>query len=229
MAPDLLQLSEALAAATDLGFHDFETLARDHGCRRVAGLDEAGRGPLAGPVVAAAVLLPANRVVDGLNDSKQLTARARDRLFAELTEADDVVTGVGVVDVPEIDRLNILRATHLALAEALAALSPAADYAFVDGLPVPSLSCPSTALVKGDARCAAIAAASIIAKVHRDRLMVDYDHTHPGYGFAQHKGYGTRAHLQALAERGACPIHRRSFAPVARTLNAARQGELDLD
>jgi len=186
------------------------------GYRRVVGVDEAGRGPLAGPVVVAAVALPPELVVPGLYDSKQLTARQRERLYAQLTTLAGVAIGLAVIDVATIDRVNILRATHLGMRQAAEQLAP--DFILVDGLPVPGLPCASRNLVHGDARCASIAAASIIAKVTRDRLMVQAETDYPGYGFARHKGYGTAEHLAALQRLGPCPLHRRSFAPVAAAL-----------
>lgn len=200
-----------------------EELARAAGWARVAGVDEAGRGPLAGPVVAAAVVLPALPALPppllALRDSKALPPAERERLLAWLcgTAAEGLVTwGVGWAEPAEIDRLNILRATHAAMARALAALSPPADGALVDGLPVAGLPCPHRALVRGDATCLAIAAASVVAKVTRDRRMQALDEEYPGYGFARHKGYPTPEHLRALEELGPSPCHRRSFAPVAR-------------
>ena len=192
------------------------------GIARLAGVDEAGRGPLAGPVVAAAAVLPRQWEVDGLpngllrlNDSKQLTEKIRDQLFEAIHAEPGIHYGVGIIHAEEIDRINILQATYRAMNAALAQLAPAAEHALVDGRPVPSLAVPQTAIVKGDAKSFSIAAASILAKVTRDRLMVQYDKEWPVYGFAAHKGYGTAAHLAALAEHGACPIHRRSFAPVS--------------
>jgi len=183
-------------------------------------MDEAGRGPLAGPVVAAAVVFPSDIVasglppeLEGLTDSKQLSAARRDLFFGLLTSGL-VELSLGQVDAAMIDRLNILRATHRAMTEALAGLGPLPEHILVDGLPVPSLAGRQTAIVKGDARSYSIAAASVLAKVTRDRLMVEYDRRYPGYGFARHKGYGTREHLAALAQHGPCPIHRRSFAPL---------------
>lgn len=191
------------------------------GRRRIAGIDEAGRGPLAGPVVAAAVVVPLDWIeqgwpaaLAGLNDSKQLTASERERFFAELTGCAEVRYGIAAVEADEIDQLNILRATHRAMREAVALLTPPADHALVDGLPVPGLPCPHTALVKGDARSYAIAAASVLAKVTRDRRMREADRLYPAYGFARHKGYPTREHLAALERHGPCPLHRRSFAPL---------------
>lgn len=191
------------------------------GVARIAGIDEAGRGPLAGPVVAAAVVLPRawtdSGVPDelaGLNDSKQVAEKRRERLFEFISKHDEIDSAVAVLDAAVIDDINILRATHRAMNEALTGLSQVADHALVDGLRVESLSLPQTAIVKGDSKSFSIAAASILAKVTRDRMMVEYDARHPGYGFAKHKGYGTKAHLAALAKLGPCPIHRRSFAPV---------------
>lgn len=198
-----------------------EREAWEAGYRCVAGIDEAGRGPLAGPVVAACVVLPYGKRPDGLNDSKQLTPRQREQLF-EVILSLARGCGLGVVSAPEIDRLNVLRATHLAMRQALDAL-PAGmqpDLVLIDGLPVRPFPLDQVALVKGDARSASIAAASILAKVTRDRLMCEYDALYPAYGFAGHKGYGAASHLRALAEYGPCPLHRRSFRPVAEALRA---------
>lgn len=183
----------------------------------VAGVDEAGRGPLAGPVVAAAVIL-GPRVIAGLGDSKQKSARQRDRLF-DLITRDAVAIGVGRAEVEEIDRLNIFQATLLAMQRAVAALAMVPDAALIDGLHCPALACPATAVVGGDASVAAISAASIIAKVTRDRIMLALDHDFPDYGFAQHKGYPTVAHVAALQRCGASSVHRASFAPVRRVLH----------
>ncbi len=203
-----------------------ELLAR--GVAPLAGVDEAGRGPLAGPVVAAAVLFPVEwitgglpRALHGLNDSKQLRPEERERYFAVLKSDPRVVSGVGIVDVPVIDTINILQATYQAMNEALAQLIPAPEHVLVDGLVAGGLRWPQTAIVGGDGKSYSIAAASVIAKVTRDRLMVEYHRQYPLYGFAEHKGYGTPQHLGALAQHGPCPIHRRSFAPV-------RQPELPL-
>lgn len=198
------------------------------GIIRVAGVDEAGRGPLAGPVVVAAVILPIEWISDGiprewqgLNDSKQLTAAARDRYFDLLTGHPNMIRSVVRVDAGRIDHLNILRATEAGMREALLGLDPSPAHALVDGRPVTGLPCPHTALVKGDARSYSIAAASVLAKVTRDRFMVEADREWPGYGFARHKGYPTAEHIDALRRLGPCPIHRRSFAPL-------RQPELEL-
>lgn len=193
-------------------------------------MDEAGRGPLAGPVVAAAVVLPAAWVEDGLpadlrdlNDSKQLSPARREVLFERLIHEPGVASAVALVEPVEIDRLNILRATHAAMAEALSRIAPPPDHVLVDGLPVPLLGPAQTAVVRGDARSYAIAAASVLAKVTRDRRMVALDREYPGYDFARHKGYPTPDHLAVLRRLGPCAIHRRSFLPVR-----AVQGELPL-
>ena len=194
-----------------------ERALRARGIFLVAGVDEAGRGPLAGPVVAAAVILPEDCAIEGLNDSKKLTAKKREHFHTILTLRADIHWGIGQADVGEIDSLNILRATHLAMARAVAALPQIPDHALVDGLPVRGLPVPHTALVAGDTLSLSIAAASIIAKVARDRLMTALDAEYPQYGFARHKGYGVREHLEALRSHGPSPVHRRSFQPVAQT------------
>ena len=204
---------------------DFERLAAADGFRLIAGVDEAGRGPLAGPVVAAAVILPVWPCPLPVNDSKQLTEHQRDRLFEGLLQLPGIQIGVGIVGAAEIDEINILRATHKAMRVALEQLRPIADYALVDGLPVKGLPIPHRAIVKGDGRSQSIAAASIIAKVSRDRLMEQAEAEWPGYGFARHKGYGTAAHLEALRSLGPTPLHRRSFAPVREVLSGIRPPE----
>jgi ribonuclease HII len=191
-----------------------ERQLRANGCALIAGVDEAGRGPLAGPVVAAAVILPERFRHGSLNDSKQLTELQRERIYAELTAHTEVRWALAVVDVDDIDRINILRATHEAMRRAVAALAAVPDHVLIDGLPVHPFPIPQTALVGGDGLSFSIAAASVLAKVTRDRIMVEMDARHPGYGFAQHKGYGTPLHLDRLRTHGPCPIHRRSFFPV---------------
>jgi ribonuclease HII len=194
----------------------FETAALARGLTRVAGVDEAGRGPLAGPVVAAAVILNPARIPPGLNDSKRLSAAARDRLFDAIRAAAQV--GVGQASVAEIDTLNILRASHLAMTRALTALAPV-DHAIIDGNLIPrDLPCTAEAVVKGDARCLSVAAASIIAKVTRDRIMVDLAQQFPGYGWDGNAGYPTKSHRAALQILGVTPHHRRSFQPVHQIL-----------
>jgi ribonuclease HII len=187
--------------------------------RRIAGVDEAGRGPLAGPVVAAAVILDPARPVSGLRDSKLLSAIARGRLAVEIRDRA-LACAVGVADVAEIDALNILEATMLAMRRAVLALASAPDEAWVDGNRCPRLGCPTRAIVKGDRDVAAISAASIIAKTTRDAMLVELDLVYPEYGFGLHKGYGTPRHLAALARHGPCPVHRMSFAPVAQAVLA---------
>ena len=181
--------------------------------RRTAGVDEAGRGPLAGPVVAAAVILDPARPIPGLDDSKLLSPQRREALDAEI-RARAAGWAIARVDVDVIDAINVLEATMQAMREAVSRLDPAPELVLVDGNRCPDLPCPARAVVGGDASVAAIGAASILAKVARDREMVEMDRRYPGYGFARHKGYGTRAHRRALLRLGPSPIHRRSFAPV---------------
>jgi ribonuclease HII len=183
----------------------------------IAGVDEAGRGPLAGPVVAAAVILDRKRIPKGLNDSKQLSAETREELFVLIMERATAV-GVGEASVDEIDLVNIRQATHLAMARAVRALAIAPQFALVDGNDAPALPCRCDTLVEGDARSVSIAAASIVAKVTRDRLMRALHDEHPGYGWFNNKGYGTGEHLEALGRLGPCRHHRRSFAPVHNIL-----------
>ncbi|HPC58137.1 MAG TPA: ribonuclease HII [Kiritimatiellia bacterium] len=201
--------------------HEQEAWAQ--GARRIAGVDEAGRGPLAGPVVAAAVVFQrdfleaeAGGALRGLTDSKKLPARRREFFHALLTASPEVDVGIGSASVGEIDSLNILRATHLAMARAIGELARPPDLALVDGLPVKGLSVPHRAIVGGDAASLSIAAASVVAKVTRDRWLTELAAQYPDYGFERHKGYGTRAHLDALRRYGPCPAHRQSFAPVAQ-------------
>jgi ribonuclease HII len=198
----------------------FERELWQKGTLHVAGVDEAGCGPLAGPVVAAAVLFPCAWLetglytrLRGLNDSKQLAEEERERYFSIITNHSEISYGIGIVDVDMIDQINILQAAHRAMNIALDHLQPAAQHVLVDGRPVKSLRIPHTPIVKGDCKSYSIAAASVLAKVTRDRLMVELDQQHPGYGFAEHKGYSTPQHLAALRQLGPCAIHRRSFAP----------------
>ena len=191
----------------------FECEAWARGFRRVAGVDEAGRGPLAGPVVAAAVVLPRRCHLEGLRDSKLLSERQREHLYARLlTAAVDI--GVGVVDAEVIDELNILEATRLAMAQAVRHLTPSPDYLLLDAVLLPGIAAEQRAVIKGDRLCRSIAAASIVAKVLRDRLMARAHVRYPQYGFLAHKGYGTAEHLRQLQRYGPCALHRRSFAPV---------------
>ena len=182
----------------------------------LAGVDEVGRGPLAGPVVAAAVILDRNNPVEGLRDSKQLSEKRREQLFLDI-QAKALAWAIGRAEVDEIDRLNILQASLLAMRRAVLQLEPVPEYILVDGNRLPAdLPCPAQAVVKGDSRVEAISAASILAKVTRDREMLEMESQYPGYGFAQHKGYPTRVHLKALTDIGVSEIHRCSFGPVKR-------------
>lgn len=198
---------------------EFERRAHAAGHSLVAGVDEAGRGPLAGPVIAVAVILPMECDLPGLADSKALSQLQRERLF-DLVIERAVAVGVGSVEPERIDAVNILRATHEAMAMAVAALPRQPAFALVDGLPVNGLPCPHQAVVQGDATCASIAAASIVAKVLRDQTMAFFDACYPGYGLARNKGYPTPDHLDALRRLGPCPIHRLSFRPVAEAAGA---------
>ena len=196
----------------------FERAARAEGHQIVAGVDEAGRGPLAGPVVAAAVILPLSCNTRGINDSKQLTEEEREHAFKRILKIA-IAFGVGVVDEKQIDRINILRATHRAMRAAISGMEIRADLYLIDGLPITDFEYPHEAIVDGDCKSASIAAASIIAKVTRDRIMRKYDEIYPEYGFARHKGYTTEEHLEMLAVHGVCEIHRQSFEPVALEMN----------
>ncbi len=183
---------------------------------RVAGVDEAGRGPLAGPVAAAAVILPLGYACPGLDDSKKLSASRREKIYHILTGDPAVQWALAFADCNEIDSLNILRATHLAMRRAVESLTPPADHCLIDGLPIKGLHLPHDAIVKGDGISLSIAAASIIAKVSRDRVMREIDLEFPQFGFARHQGYGTKEHLEALRTHGPCRHHRYSFQPVAQ-------------
>ncbi len=193
----------------------YERAAWRSGLAHVAGVDEAGRGPLAGPVVAAAVILNPERRLKGLEDSKLLTPARREVLFEQILE-HAVGVGTGIVDPQTIDQVNILEATRLAMRQALSRLSPHPNLVLIDAVRLQPLAWPQRALVRGDRRSASIAAASIVAKVTRDRLMVEADHLFPQYGFRRHKGYPTPEHLAALRHHGPCPIHRRTFHGVWR-------------
>jgi len=195
----------------------FEQPLWDAGLTLVAGVDEVGMAPLAGPVIAAAVILAPGARIKGVNDSKQLTPAEREALEPEI-RGKAVAIGLGRAEVEEIDTINIYHAGLLALRRAVLALLPQPEHLLVDARKLKDLAVPQQPIIKGDAKSITIGAASIVAKVHRDRLMADLDAQHPGYGFAHHKGYPTAEHLEALDRLGACPIHRRSFAPVAKAL-----------
>lgn len=202
---------------------EFERAARLCGYRRIAGIDEAGRGPLAGPVVAAAVVLPIRCRLSGVDDSKQLSKGERDRLYAAIFE-HAMGVGIGSADVGEIDRFNILEATRLAMRRAIDQLTPSPDYLLIDAVALPGSRISVRPIIKGDSLSLSIAAASIIAKVTRDRLMAEYHEMFPEYDFLSHKGYGTTGHLQRLARHGPCRIHRRTFMPVRDAMiNANRE------
>lgn len=196
----------------------YEEEAFREGYQLIAGLDEAGRGPLAGPVVAAACILPKGALIAHVNDSKKLIPKIRERLFARLTADASIIYAIGIIEADEIDRLNIYQATIRAMWKAIDGLSSYPDLLFVDGMGLPHPHLPCRKIIKGDHLSQSIAAASIIAKETRDRLMRDYHQLWPQYGFDQHKGYGTAKHLEALGCYGPCPIHRRSFDPIKECL-----------
>ncbi len=197
-----------------------ERRLRAFGISSIAGIDEAGRGALAGPVVAAAVILPEKFRHRRLNDSKQLLPDRREEIYRELVRNELICWAVGVIDAEEIDRINILRATHKAMRAAIAMLLAQPDHVLIDGLPVHPFPLPQTAIIDGDCYSLSIAAASVIAKVTRDTIMREFCARFPEYCFSQHKGYGTELHLTKLHEHGPCPIHRRSFEPVAQPVFA---------
>jgi len=183
---------------------------RAEGIKTIAGIDEAGRGPLAGPVVAACVILPENPCLEGLDDSKKMTPKSRDEMFGRIIEAAEA-WGTGMADNDEIDEIGILEAAMTAMRRAVENTGKTPDIALIDGNKIPGLNCRECAIANGDARCLSIAAASVIAKVTRDRIMIEMDGMFPGYGFAQHKGYGSTAHVNAICKLGPCYIHRFSF------------------
>ena len=189
---------------------EFEQEAINKGYHRVCGVDEAGRGPLAGPVCAAAVILPENTIIEGVNDSKKLSEKKREALF-EVIKAEAVSYSIAYASVEEIESMNILNATMLAMNRAVEGLDVKADYAMIDGNRLPDLCIDSECIIKGDAKSMSIACASILAKVSRDRLLYKYAEEYPMYGFDKHKGYGTKAHTAAIKEFGPCPYHRMSF------------------
>jgi ribonuclease HII len=202
----------------------FETIARSKGFMQIAGIDEAGRGPLAGPVVAAAVILPHGLEIQGLDDSKKLTHRKREMLIDDIN-SKALAVGIGISDHDLVDSINILQATLAAMMEAVSSLSIIPDYLLIDGISKVHSTIPQKTIKKGDSLSASIAAASIVAKVTRDRMMDDFDRQYPGYGFAGHKGYGSAAHLAAIATLGPCEIHRKSFRGVKEHLKLDGQTE----
>lgn len=188
----------------------YENEALENGYTNICGVDEAGRGPLAGPVCAAAVILPKGHIIDGVNDSKKLTEKKREKLFDVIID-ECVSYSIAFATVEEIEELNILNATMLAMQRAVEGLDVKTDYAMIDGNRLPPLNIPAECIVKGDANSMSIAAASILAKVARDRLCLKYDELYPKYGFAKHKGYGTKLHREMILKYGPCEIHRKSF------------------
>jgi ribonuclease HII len=191
-----------------------ESHARLLGYKRIAGIDEAGRGPLAGPVVAAACIIPEGIVIEGVNDSKQLEPAVREKLYEMLLSDKRIDYALGIVESGKIDEINILRATLEAMHTAVLSLETSPDYLLVDGLHLPTKEIPGLAIVEGDSKSQSIAAASILAKVTRDRLMLELHEMWPMYGFNKHKGYGTKEHLEAIVKYGLCPVHRMTFEPL---------------
>ena len=206
-------MQQSLFSPPETNLYQFEQLMQSQGYRLIAGIDEAGRGPLAGPVVAAAVILHPDQPIEGVNDSKKLTDQRREQLFEQIM-LKAMAVGIGQADAETIDRINILQATRQAMLEAVSTLAATPDYLLIDGITTIASSLPQRTIKQGDSRSASIAAASIIAKVTRDRLMQSYDQHYPLYGFARHKGYGSALHLSALQKYGPCPIHRMTFARV---------------
>ncbi|MEE1153991.1 MAG: ribonuclease HII [Acutalibacteraceae bacterium] len=188
----------------------YENQLAQQGYSSICGVDEAGRGPLAGPVCAAAVILKPNDIIEGVNDSKKLTEKKREALF-DIIKEKAISYSIAFATVEEIEEINILNATMLAMKRAVEGLDVPSDYAIIDGNKTPNLNIPCESIVKGDAKSMSIAAASILAKVSRDRLLLEYAKQYPEYGFEKHKGYGTKVHTQAIREFGPCPVHRMSF------------------
>lgn len=188
----------------------YEKIGAQKGFNAVCGIDEAGRGPLAGPVCAAAVILPPDTIIDGVNDSKKLTEKKREYLY-DIIKETAVSYSIAFASVEEIEEMNILNATMLAMKRAVEGLDPKADFAYIDGNKTPPIEIPCEYIIKGDAKSMSVACASILAKVTRDRLMLEYAEKYPQYLFQKHKGYGTKAHVEALHEYGPCEIHRMSF------------------
>ena len=188
-----------------------ETIYEKEGVKYICGIDEAGRGPLAGPVVVAAAIMPRNSMIEGVNDSKKVSEKKREKLYEEITSSA-IAWGVGIIDQTEIDNINILNATKKGLTQSLKELEVKPELILVDALTkIDTLGIPYRSIIKGDAKSYSIAAASIIAKVTRDRIMRQWDELYPMYGFEKHKGYGTKMHIEAIKEYGICPLHRRSF------------------
>lgn len=215
---------QALAENADL--FAYERFGYAQGKQVIAGVDEVGRGPLAGPVVVAAVILPRDVAIPGLNDSKKLSEKKREQLYEEIHK-QALAISISEKTAQEVDASNIYKITQIAMYEAIANLAQTPDYVLIDAMPLPALAIDHSSIIKGDATSQSIAAASIIAKVTRDRMMVAMSKKYPEYGFEKHKGYGTKQHLAALDSHGACPLHRQSFAPVAK-VSARSERQLSL-
>ncbi|MEA1981050.1 MAG: ribonuclease HII [candidate division Zixibacteria bacterium] len=212
-------MKNKLADISDFSYNQIEEMLRNKGCQFICGVDEVGRGPLAGPVVAAAVILSEDLELDGLDDSKKLSPVRRNKIFEQIINSD-TNCAIGIIDNESIDKINILKASLMAMRKAVMDLKNAPDFVIVDGtFPIPKLDYPQFAVVKGDSRCRSIAAASVVAKVTRDRIMEKYDAMYPGFSFSKHKGYPTAEHIEELRREGPCDIHRKSFKPVAEILN----------
>ncbi|HIT49652.1 MAG TPA: ribonuclease HII [Candidatus Pelethenecus faecipullorum] len=209
-----------------VNLYQFEEELYDAGYPLICGVDEAGRGPLAGPLVVAACILPPFLRIDGINDSKKLTAKKREELYKIIIK-NALAYEIVFIKVDEIDRLNIYQATKKGMLEAIARLKTVPDHILIDAMPLEELTIPHTSIIHGDARCASVAAASILAKVSRDHYMEKMDIKYPNYGFKKNKGYGTKLHLQALKQYGPCKIHRKTFAPVSKYYS--RQLSFDLE
>ncbi len=198
-----------------MNLYEYEEALYDQGNQLICGVDEAGRGPLAGPVVVAACILPPFLRIEGINDSKQLTAKKREELFKIIVK-NAVAYQIVFVSEADVDLLNIYQATKKGMLEAIRGLEVTPDHVLIDAMPLGELKIPHTSIIHGDARCASVAAASILAKVTRDEFMEKMDVKYPNYGFKKNKGYGTKAHMEALEKYGPCPIHRKTYAPVSK-------------
>ncbi len=209
-----------------INLYEFEEKLYDEGFHCICGVDEAGRGPLAGPVVVASCILPPFLRIDGINDSKQLSAKKRQELY-KLIIKNAVSYNIVFISEEDIDNLNIYQATKKGMLEAIKGLKVKPDYALIDAMPLGELDIPHNSIIHGDARCASVAAASILAKVTRDEYMEKMDIKYPNYGFKKHKGYGTKAHIEALEKYGPCPIHRKTYAPVSKYFS--KQISFDFD
>lgn len=209
-----------------MNLYEFEEKLYDEGYQQICGVDEAGRGPLAGPVVVAACILPPFLRIDGINDSKQLSAKKRSELFKVIIK-NAIDYKIVFISEKDVDDLNIYQATKKGMLEAIHGLSIHPDYALIDAMPLGELEIPHNSIIHGDARCASVAAASILAKVTRDEFMEKMDIKYPNYGFKKHKGYGTKAHMEALEKYGPCEIHRKTYAPVSKFFS--KQLSFDFD